>query len=145
MKIEISQPSTAAEFNAYYDFRWRELRAPLHQPRGSEKDEHDGDACHVLARVETGELLGIGRIHRTADGNAQIRYMATREGHRGQGIGKAIVTRLEQSAREFGAQRIILNARLNAVPFYETLGYKVAGDGPTLFGTLEHKRMHKQL
>ena len=40
---------------------------------------------------------------------------------------------------------MVLNARLEAVGFYERLGYEVVGPGPTLYGQVEHKRMQKTL
>jgi GNAT superfamily N-acetyltransferase len=143
--IRLTTPRTAAELEAYYDFRWRQLRAPWDMPRGSEKDELEDSAIHLTARTESGELVGVGRIHRTQDGDAQIRYMATKDSHRGLGIGRAIVEHLEQVARELGAPRVIINARENALTFYERLGYEVFSDSPTLIGTIEHKLMHKRL
>ncbi len=143
--IKLSEPRTPEEVEAYFDFRWRELRAPWQQPRGSERDEFEDQAFHVTAHTLHGDLVGIGRIHRTADGNAQIRYMATLDTHRGLGIGRAIVGRLEQHARAIDAGEVFLNARRRAIPFYEKLGYEITGVGPTLFGTIEHRRMRKRL
>lgn len=121
------------------------LRAPWNQPRGSERDELESLATHVTARDDGGRLVGIGRVHASAPGVAQIRYMATLENCRRRGIGRAIVERLEAVAAAGGATLIRLNAREPAVGFYERLGYEVAGDGPTLFGTIRHKRMVKRL
>ena len=143
--IKLSEPRTPYEVEEYFDFRWRELRAPWHQPRGSERDEFEDQAFHVTAHTLHGDLVGIGRIHQTTDGNAQIRYMATRDSHRGLGIGRAIVLRLEQHAREIAVEQVFLNARQGSVPFYEKLGYEITGVGPTLFGTIRHKRMLKLL
>ena len=143
--ITLTQPTTAAELEAYFEFRWRHLRAPWDMPRGSEKDELEETATHLVARTELGEILGVGRVHRTAEGDAQIRYMATHDSHRGLGIGKAIVERLEQIALELGATQVIINARENALPFYQKLGYAVFSDSPTLIGTIRHKLMSKQL
>jgi len=121
------------------------LRAPWGQPRGSERDEFEDAACHLLARNDAGEPIGVGRIHWNSDDEARIRYMATHRDHRGRGVGAAIIERLEQIARERGTRHIVINARQRAVPFYEKLGYTVISDGETLFGVIPHKRMHKQL
>jgi ribosomal protein S18 acetylase RimI-like enzyme len=121
------------------------LRAPWNQPRGSERDALEVPATHVTARDGSGRLLGIGRVHSNGVDEMQIRYMATHEDYRGRGVGRAIVERLEAIATAGGARLIRLNAREPAVGFYERLGYEVAGDGPTLFGTIRHKRMVKRL
>jgi ribosomal protein S18 acetylase RimI-like enzyme len=128
----------------YFEFRWRELREPWQQPRGSERDEFENSARHVAARTPDGVIVGVGRLHWNADGTAQIRYVAASRVHQRQGIGAAIMRRLEQIAAESGADGIVLNARQIAVPFYASLGYEVIGEGPTIFGEIEHKRMRKQ-
>ena len=121
------------------------MRAPWNQPRGSERDEFEDAARHLLARNAAGEPSGVGRIHWNSDEQAQIRYMATRDDQRGRGVGASIIGRLEQIARERGTRTIVINARAPAVPFYEKLGYTVIGDGVTLYGVIPHKRMRRRL
>lgn len=41
-------PTTEAEFNAYYQFRWEMLRKPFNHPLGSEKDGYDLTAHHQM-------------------------------------------------------------------------------------------------
>jgi GNAT superfamily N-acetyltransferase len=143
--IELSEPASAKEMAEYFDFRWRELREPWQQPRGSERDELEASARHIAARAVSGEIIGVGRIHWNDDGNAQIRYVATARDHLRRGVGAAIMRRLEQLAEDSGACAIVLNAREIAVPFYSSLGYEIIGEGPTIFGTIAHKRMQKKL
>jgi GNAT superfamily N-acetyltransferase len=142
--LELGRPGTPEALEAYYDLRWRLLRAPWGQPRGSERDALEDEALHVTAS-DDGCLVGIGRLHFIDAGTAQIRYMATLDAHRGRGVGTAVIERLEQLARAQGAHRIVLNARQSAVPFYTKLGYMVTGEAPTLFGTIAHARMEKSL
>ena len=141
----IGQPETQQELEEYFDLRWRILRAPWQQPRGSEKDEYDELADHITVRNEQGTLLGVGRLHLTDNSEAQIRYMATEANCRNVGIGKAIVERLETIAYAHGVERVVLNARDNVVGFYERLGYVVIGAGPTLFNEIRHQKMEKRL
>ena len=72
MSFELRSPEGPDEFDQYYDLRWRILRAPWQQPRGSEQDEWEDEAVHVAAFI-SGKLVGTGRLHRTADDRAQIR------------------------------------------------------------------------
>ena len=98
-----------------------------------------------MAVDDSGTFIGIGRVHESDPKQAQIRYVAAKEDRRGIGIGTAIVVKLEEIAAAIGADEIVLNAREPVVSFYERLGYRVTGAGPTLFGSLRHKRMSKRL
>lgn len=143
--ITVRHPESTTDFEKYYDLRWRVLRAPWDQPRGSERDEFEERAEHVMAHDTNGRLLGIGRFHLTSEREGQIRYMAVEPDARGSGVGRAIAERLESIAKSRRVQRIVLNAREEAVGFYERLGYAVQGPGPTLFGNLQHYVMSRLL
>jgi GNAT superfamily N-acetyltransferase len=146
--MEVQCPRSDAEFAQYYELRWQVLRQPWGEPRGSERDEFDlapGAAEHALMLAEDGRALAVGRLHFNSPAEAQIRYMAVQESARGWGLGRRIVDYLEARAQQRGAQRIILNARDTAAGFYEKLGYRAVGDGPTLFGAVKHVRMEKTL
>lgn len=143
--MTIIEPTRQADLEAYYDLRWRILREPWGQPRGSERDEFEGDARHVAVFDADGRLTGVGRLHLRGPGEAQIRYMAVAEDGRRQGVGKAIVERLETIARSLDVATVVLNAREPAVPFYRAMGYEVEGSAPTLFGEVRHFRMRKDL
>ena len=143
--LQIFKPETPEQWWEYFDLRWRVLRAPWDQPRGSEKDEFDEIADHVTVRDQEGRLLGVGRLHLNNEKEAQIRYMATGEDCRGLGVGRVIIRKLEELARARGVERIVLNARDNVVGFYLRFGYTVIGPGPTLFGKVKHSKMEKRL
>jgi hypothetical protein len=86
MSLQIYEPKTQADFERYYDLRWRILRAPWNQPRGSEKDDLEDRSIHVM--VCEGEApIGIGRAHFNLPDEAQVRYMAVEDGQQGKGVG----------------------------------------------------------
>ena len=138
-------PATESEFEAYYAFRWRILRAPWNQPPGSEKDEFEGEAIHLAAWDDEGKIVGVGRLHRVVGNQGQIRYMAVEPAHRSHGVGRAILQELEVTAIEFGILEITLNAREDAVQFYRHNGYQVLRPSHTLFGVIPHFELRKRL
>jgi ribosomal protein S18 acetylase RimI-like enzyme len=141
--MRLSEPHTETEWSLYYDLRWRVLRAPWGQPRGSERDEHDHASTHLLVLDPAGNAVGAGRLHFNSLCEAQVRFMAVNEEQRGQGIGSAILRELERRAWARGANTIVLDARESAVGFYTRHGYEVVGAGRTLFGSVNHQRMRK--
>ena len=107
------------------------------------QDELEDEAFHVIA-VEDGRIVGAGRGHFNSTTEAQIRYMAVEEELRGKGTGAKILRELESRLIEAGAKCIMLNARDNAVGFYEKYGYAVTEKSHTLFGAIPHFRMVKE-
>jgi ribosomal protein S18 acetylase RimI-like enzyme len=141
----ITQPKTPEEFEKYYDLRWRILRSPWNQPKGSEKDDKEQSAIHVMVCERDSIPVGVGRAHFNSLQEAQIRYMAVDEDQRGKGIGALVLTELEKRSKDNGAKYIILNARDTAVKFYEKHGYKIIKEAHTLFGSIPHFEMRKEL
>lgn len=145
MDIQLREPNTEEEFRLYYDLRWRVLREPWTQARESAQDEHERDAFHIMALQKGKLLVGVGRLHFNSPDEAQVRYMAVEQPHTGRGIGSLVLEALEENARRRGARQIVLNARESAVPFYTRHGYAVIDKTSTLFESLIHWHMRKEL
>lgn len=141
----IIQPSTDAEWSAYFDLRFSVLRAPWKQAKGSEQAPDDVESLHGLLLNSEGEALAVGRIHALSDTDAQVRFMAVNPKHRRLGLGKAILHYLEALAqRKYPLlERICLQARESAVPFYLSQGYTVKEKTFLLFDTIQHYLMEK--
>ena len=142
---KVISPSTEAEFQAYFHFRWELLCKPWHQPEGSEKDEYDSHAIHRMVLDEGGAPIAIGRLHVTSMEEGQIRHMAVHPEHQGHGLGTLVMMALEEEARAQGLKRLILNSREQSVDFYSKFGFRITGDAPTLFGKVAHQQMQKKL
>jgi N-acetylglutamate synthase-like GNAT family acetyltransferase len=142
--LEIKSPQNDADWNAYYALRFSVLREPWNQPVGSEVLADEDQAIHAIA-VENGEILGVARMHESAEKQGQVRCVATATKAQGKGIGKAIMAYLEEKAKQKGWGEIVLEARENAVPFYEAIGYTIVAESYLLFGEIQHYRMQKSL
>jgi ribosomal protein S18 acetylase RimI-like enzyme len=141
----VKSPQTPEEIERYRDLRWRILRAPWNQPRGTELDELETIAFPIMVCEVDGIPIGVGRAHFNSPEDAQIRSMAVEENWRGKGIGSIVLNALEKIAIEKGAKKIILHARDNAVKFYEKNGYKVVSESHKLFGVIPHYFMQKTI
>lgn len=139
----LTTPCSEAELERYFELRWELLRAPWGQPRGSERDEFEDTAFHVLAEDAAGGAIGVGRLHRLDKHVGQIRYMAVVDTWRGRGVGTAILGRLEQQAMQWQLHVIQLHAREPAVNFYRHHGYSTIAPSHTLFGAIPHMLMSK--
>jgi predicted GNAT family N-acyltransferase len=142
--MEIKSPKTDSEWKAYYALRYNVLREPWNQPLGSEVLGDEDQAIHAIA-VKDGEVLGVARMHESADKQGQVRCVATATSAQGKGIGKSIMAYLEEQAKAKGWTEIVLEARENAVPFYQAIGYTIVAESYLLFGEIQHYRMSKRL
>lgn len=143
--MKIGAPATDEEFEKYFDLRWRILREPWQQPRGSEKDELEHGSHHVMVCDENNQVIGVGRLHAATDTQGQIRYMAVDTARQGKGIGGLLLKELERIAKEKKFSSILLHARENAVPFYLQRGYTQLEKSHLLFNSIQHFKMIKYL
>jgi predicted GNAT family N-acyltransferase len=143
--LQLRPPRSPEEWERYYDLRWRVLRQPWDQPRGSERDDRETDSLHAALWDAKGEPVAVGRLHLNSPEEAQVRYMAVEPGQERQGLGGRILVELERQARQLGAASVVLNSREEAQPFYERHGYEIVAKAPTMFDVIAHARMMKQL
>jgi len=101
-----------------------------------------GHACLLVAVTGAGDdrvgyLLGFEHLTFYANGRvAWVEEVFVRDGLRGQGIGRALMTGFERWARERGCALVALATR-RAAPFYHALGYE---DSATYLRKLLHER-----
>lgn len=144
MGIVIKAPETVKEWEEYYDLRYRVLREPLGQPRGSERNEGDETGIH-FGLYENGVLKAIARLDESGEKVAQVRFVAVETDQQGSGFGRMIMVATEEEAKRRGDTKMILHARDYAVDFYLKLGYTLIEPSHKLFGILQHFLMEKAL
>ena len=108
-------------------------------PEDLERDELDEQSDHVVALVE-GRVVGTGRLLPTGT----VGRMAVDPALQGNGVGAAVLARLEQRARERGHRTVELHAQTHARGFYERAGYSPYGE-VYLEAGIEHLSMRKEL
>jgi ribosomal protein S18 acetylase RimI-like enzyme len=142
--VQARAPRNDSEWERYFALRWSILRAPWQQD-GPERDETDDSSIHRMVCTDDGRVLAVGRLHAVDDRTGQIRFMAVDSAEQRKGYGSLLLRALEHAACEQGLDSVILQARENAVPFYERHGYRVQEKTFLLFGQIQHYLMSKQL
>jgi predicted GNAT family N-acyltransferase len=137
-------------------------------PATLERDAADPHCLHVLARDAVGTPIGAARLvppfvavngcvgapdasdaahppaPRGEDPLPRIGRMAVLRDWRGCGVGEAMLTTLEDLARQRGWTRLALHAQAPAIRFYARLGY--LPDGPRFHEAgIEHQAMQRDL
>jgi predicted GNAT family N-acyltransferase len=135
----IARLATAADMPAVFALRHEVFVVGQDVPEELERDELDAVSDHAVAVVDD-QVVGTGRL--LPDGT--IGRMAVSPAVRGQGIGAAVLTVLEERARERGLAAVELHAQVHALGFYDRYGY-VPFTEVYLEAGIEHRSMRKEL
>ena len=119
------------------------LRKPLGLSFSPEELEKEKDNI-LIAAFDDDQLLGCCMLVEEEPEVIRLRQMAVLNDLQGKGIGRALMNFAENLARDRGYKRVKMHARLNALGFYEKVGYKVKGD-EFMEITIPHYVMEKDL
>ena len=109
-------------------------------PEEEEWDGLDPECVHVLAEGPDGMAIGTARM--TAGG--KLGRMAVRGDFRTRGVGTAMLEALVDLARNRGLRRVVLDAQVRALGFYEKRGF--AAEGPVFMDAgIPHRWMTRDL
>ena len=116
-------------------------------PPDLELDDYDASpkGCRHWLVLGGSEPAAAGRWIPYGDGRAKLQRIAVHKHYRGQGLGKLIVEAMERDAAERGYVEAILDAQVQAEPFYKKRGYRTISEETFLDAGIEHVRMSKRI
>lgn len=148
----VTEAKTNEDLIAILKLRYIILRQPWEQPLETATDALEEKSINAFITDTKGNAIACGRlqVNEIADsqnGNkiGQIRFMAVDSKYQGTGLGKLIVAYLEKKAKELGLPEIQLQARENALKFYENCGYSIQEKSFFLWDQIQHYLMFKKL
>lgn len=133
----------SAEYLQMVKLRDDVLRKPLGLSFTQQELEEEKDNM-LIAAFEDDRILGCCMLLEEQPGIIRLRQMAVLNDLQGKGIGRALMNFAENIARDRGYRSIRMHARLNAVGFYEKVGYKIKGE-QFIEVTIPHYVMEKAL
>lgn len=144
MKIELKLFEHGSQ-DYYEALKLRDLilRKPLGLSIFDEQLDADVKSYHFGAYYEN-EMIGTLILTPISDLIIKMRQVAVDERFRKKGIGAQIVKHSEDFAHIKGFEKIVLNARKEAVLFYERQGYKIVSE-EFIEVTILHQKMEKQI
>lgn len=125
------------------DMRFNILRKPLGLEFSPEELAREKEDI-LIGCFEEEKLEGCCLLTKLDASTVKLRQMAVTSGLQGKGIGRVLLIFAENIARDRGFKKLTMNARKNAIGFYEKLGYNVVGD-EFIEVTLPHFKMEKEL
>ncbi len=110
-------------------------------PRDEEFDDRDAQCLHAVV-YSAGKPVGTGRLDLEKLG--KIGRVAVLSSQRRLGAGTCLMQALQQRASEIGVSRLWCHAQLQAVPFYQQLGFTICSE-EFQEANIPHVVMEKQL
>ncbi|GIO22521.1 GNAT family N-acetyltransferase [Oceanobacillus sp. J11TS1] len=115
------------ELEAVYQIRTEVFVQEQKVPPKEELDEFDKTATHFIAY--DGELpVAAGRLRFTQGGYGKLERICVLKSQRGKSIGKQLMLKMEEEIKKQHFNKAKLNAQIQAVDFYQKLGYEVTSD-----------------
>lgn len=95
----------------------------------------EDDGSPVFVAEADGDVVGFAELDA---GEAAVEKVYVHPGHAGDGVGTALLSRVESAAADRGLAELSVVSSLNAVPFYEAVGYEQVGEtAKTVAGDVE--------
>lgn len=98
-------------------------------PPEEEFDAVDQYAMFAAVYDEAGNVVGTGRIYIDEAGNYHAGRIAVLREARGRSYGEFIMRMLCDRAFSNGAKEVHIGAQVQAIGFYEKIGFRVCGEG----------------
>jgi predicted GNAT family N-acyltransferase len=141
--ITIKTANTKSELEECFRLREEVFIIEQSVPVDMERDEHDATALHFLALVDA-KSVGTARVVLKDNGTvAKIGRVAVCRSKRGMGIGKRLISAIEEAPALEGVDLFILEAQTHALQFYARMGYQAYGE-EFMDAGIPHFRMKKK-
>ncbi|HHV8703023.1 TPA: GNAT family N-acetyltransferase [Staphylococcus aureus] len=112
-------------------------------PEEIEIDEYESESIHLI-EYDNGQPVATARIRPINETTVKIERVSVIKSHRRQGMGRMLMQAIESLAKDEGFYVATMNAQCHAIPFYESLNFKMRGN-IFLEEGIEHIEMTKKL
>ena len=144
--MKLTHVTTTEELNKCIDLRFEvfvdEQKVPIEEER-DQYDRLDVNIDHFYVMDDT-VCIGTIRCLSKAPDTMKVGRVAVKREFRKSGVGRFMMTAIEQWMIDQGIKNLILEAQDHAIPFYEKCGYIATGDFFMDAG-IPHKSMSKKL
>ena len=108
-----------------------------------ELDGHDSEALHTVVK-DGKRVIGTARVLFLTTNQAKLERMAILKPFRRQGVGRGIISFLNEELRNRQITQIVLHAQYPVVAFYKSCGFVESGS-PFFEAGIKHIKMQRRL
>ena len=121
-QVDIHPVKNQQELEEMFYQRWLVLRSPLGMEIGSERDNHEDGALHLIAMCDR-KIIASARLRELSPKLGSISYVAVLPEFQNQGIGTKLIKNLIAKAQQKNLTTLRLMSRINAIKFYQKVGF----------------------
>ncbi|HCN74675.1 GNAT family N-acetyltransferase [Pseudolactococcus plantarum] len=145
MEIKETQDTASTTYKDALDIRRAVFVVEQQVPLDLEIDQYEADCTHFV--LYTSEQLPVATLRTLVtkdDDDVLIQRVATLKNHRGNGYAASLVTAALAYLKTKNITCVELHAQLQAIPFYEKLGFQAFGS-EFLDADISHMAMKKTI
>ena len=143
--MEIMRATKEWQRAGAYSVRIEGMNRQHHISLREEFDEHDCDGTKYIVMLDEGYPVATCRFYEEDNETVIIGRVVVLPDYRGRGLGVQVVNEAEKWALDLGYKQIIVDSRLEAVGFYEKLGFAHTDDSVIKSGNFDCIRMNKTI
>ena len=126
-----------------YSVRIQGMNRQHHISLREEFDEHDTDGTKYIVLLDDGYPVATCRFYEESNDSVVLGRVVVLPEYRGRGLGVRTVEEAEKWIEELGYRHILIDSRVEAVSFYEKLGYLHSDDNIVKSGNFDCIRMER--
>ncbi len=128
-----------------YSVRVQGMNRQHHISLQEEFDEHDGNESKYIVLLDDTYPVATCRFYELDKNSVLVGRVVVLPEYRGQNLGSMVIKEAEKWIAEIGYSEIRIDSRVEAVGFYEKLGYKLMDNEVIKSWSFDCRRMHKMI
>ena len=128
-----------------YSVRVQGMNRQHHISLREEFDEHDGDESKYIILLDDTYPVATCRFYELDQRSVLVGRVVVLPEYRGQHLGSMVIKEAEKWIAELGYTNIRIDSRVEAIGFYEKLGYKRMDDEIIKSWSFDCVRMRKRI
>ena len=128
-----------------YSVRIEGMNRQHHITLREEFDEHDCEGTKYIVLLDDGYPVATCRFYEVQENLVDLGRVVVLPEYRGRKLGALVVNEAEKWIKELGYKEIKIESRIEAIGFYEKLGYSHVDDSVIKSGNFDCVKMNKIL
>ena len=128
-----------------YSVRIEGMNRQHHISLREEFDDYDGDRSKYIVLLDDEYPVATCRFYELSESRVLLGRVVVLPEYRGKHLGSKAITEADKWIKELGYSEVVIDSRLEAVGFYEKLGYKRESGKVIKSWKFDCTRMYKRL